>query len=63
MSNNNKYFKCFSARVAQYLCRKGFEIIKTEVNFKKPKYNVYCFEDTEEIRKAFDKFLTSTERR
>lgn len=59
MSTNTKYFKCFSAKIAQYLCRKGFRIIKTEVNFKNPRYSVYCFEDSQKIREVFDQYLTT----
>lgn len=59
MSTSTKYFKCFSAKIAQYLCRKGFQMIKTEVNFKNPKYNVFVFEDTQELRKVFDQYLTT----
>lgn len=58
--STTKYFKCFSAKIAQYLCRKGFNIVKTEVNFKNPRYNVFCFEDTQELREVFDQYMTST---
>lgn len=52
----NKYFKCFTTRAAQYLCRKGFNIEKTEVNYKDPRYNVFLFLDSPELRKAFDEY-------
>lgn len=51
-----KYFKCFSSKVAGYLCRQGFKILGTEINRIKPQYDVFLFEDTPELRKAFDKY-------
>lgn len=51
-----KVFKCYSAKMAQYFCRLGFQILRTEVNYKKPQYDVYIFEDTPSIRLAFDNY-------
>ena len=48
------YFKCFSLKMAQYFCRKGFKIIKKEPNFKQPKYDVFIFDKTPELLEAFD---------
>lgn len=53
---NTKYFKCFSSLAAGYLHRKGFKIIGTETNRIKPQYNVFLFEDTPEVREAFDNY-------
>lgn len=50
------YFKCFSAELAGYLRKKGFKIISTTVNLKKPQYDVFLFEDTKELREAFDAY-------
>ena len=36
------------------LRKKGFKIIKTEPNYKRPEFDVYFFEDTPEFRKAFN---------
>ena len=47
-------FKVFTRRLAIKLRERGFQIVKTEVNSKKPEFDIYCFEDTEELRKAVD---------
>lgn len=49
---NNGYFKCFSARMANALRKKGFWIEGTEPNLKKPWLDVFLFKDTEELRTA-----------
>lgn len=51
-----KYFKCFSSKAAGYLRRHGFKIIGTEINRIKPQYDVFLFEDTPELRAAFDQY-------
>ena len=51
-TNETKVIKVFSRRVALELRRKGFKIIKTEVNFKWPQFDVYCFENSEKLRQA-----------
>ena len=48
----NKNFIVYSMRVANALIRKGFEMIGSRVNYKNPKYMVYLFEDTQELRNA-----------
>ena len=45
-------FKVFTKRLAIKLREQGFKIVKTEVNNKKPQFDIYCFEDTEELRQA-----------
>ena len=45
-----KYFKCFSARLASKLIKSGFKPVRTEPNMKKPQYDVFVFEDSEELR-------------
>ena len=50
------YFKCFSAKLANYLKKQGFYIIGTEANMKKPQYDVFLFEDTKELREAVSKY-------
>lgn len=44
--------KVYSRRVALELRKQGFKIIKTEVNYKRPQFDVYCFEKTEKLEKA-----------
>ena len=43
-------FKVFNPYIANALTKKGFKIIGTEPNFKKPQYDVYLFEDKAELR-------------
>lgn len=42
----------FSAYLADFLVKKGFKIIGTRLNFKKPQFVVYRFEDTPELQDA-----------
>ena len=42
--------------------KKGFKIIGTEPNFKKPQYDVYFFEDKAELRVAIDKGIETVKR-
>ena len=44
-----KIKKVFTKKLAIYLRNNGFEIVKTEVNYKFPQYDVYVFEDTPEL--------------
>lgn len=44
--------KIFNRRLALALRKKGFEIIKTEPNFYKPEFNVYIFENSDELQSA-----------
>lgn len=50
----NNVYKVFSKSIAIKLRKKGFKIIKTEPNYKKPEFDVYFFADTPEFRKAFN---------
>ena len=47
-----KKFVVYSQRIATQLKQRGFYIIDTGINTKNPKYTVFYFEDTEELRKA-----------
>ena len=51
-------FKVFTKRLAIKLREQGFKIVRTEVNNKKPQFDIYCFEDSEELREAI-KTLTA----
>lgn len=44
------YYPIFSLRIASSLCDFGFEIDHTGVNVKNPKYKVFYFKNTEELR-------------
>lgn len=48
----NNIYKVFKRSVAIELRKRGFKILKAEPNYKKPQYDVYFFEDTEEFRNA-----------
>lgn len=48
----NKLYIIYMPRLAAALREMGFQIVKVSVNIKKPQYDVYWFEDTEELRKA-----------
>ena len=51
-----KYFKCFSARLASYLHKRGFKIEGTEPNLKKPQFDVFLFHETPELKIAVDEY-------
>lgn len=53
MSNN--LYRIYSRRIALELRRKGFKIIGTDVNENFPQYDVYLFEDTEQLREELTK--------
>lgn len=62
---NNNYdetiYPCFSKMKAIKLRERGFQIIKTEVNRRFPKYDVFYFENTEELKKALEEIKEETE--
>jgi hypothetical protein len=47
-------YKIFKKSIAIKLRKKGFKVIKTEPNYKKPEFDVYFFEDTSEFRKVLN---------
>lgn len=51
-----KMFDCYSAKLAGVLRKQGFKILGTRINMKLPQYDIFLFEDTEELRKAVDKY-------
>lgn len=54
-SNNTKKSnekKIFNRKLALKLRKKGFSIVKTEPNFYKPEFDVYIFEDSDELQSA-----------
>jgi len=48
----DKLYIIYMPRVAAALREFGFKIIKVTPNIKKPQYDVYWFEDTEQFRAA-----------
>lgn len=53
--------KVFSRRLAVFLREHGCKIVGTEVNFKRPEFDVWLFEDDERLREAFELY-SRTER-
>ncbi|MCM1217338.1 MAG: DUF5659 domain-containing protein [Lachnospiraceae bacterium] len=56
MSKETKYYKVFSLKLAEQLCRQGFHVVKTEPNRQKPWLYVYEFDDTEALRNAIQAY-------
>ena len=48
-ANQNNIQKVFSRRVALELRKRGYKIIGTEVNFRQPELDVYCFEKSDDL--------------
>lgn len=46
-----------SLDLANWLCRRGFTILKVEDNVRNPKYKVFLFEDTKKIRDKVTEYL------
>lgn len=53
---NTKIFNCYSAKLAGSLRKQGFKILGTRINMKLPQYDIFLFEDTEELRKAVNTY-------
>ncbi len=51
----NKTYRIYSRRIALELRRKGFKIVGTDINENFPQYDVYLFEDTEQLREELTK--------
>lgn len=51
-----KDFIIYSLGLARYLINIGFNHKKTAVNINNPKYNVYYFEDSNELRAAVEQY-------
>lgn len=54
-----KLYCVYTKRIAIMLRRKGFQIMKTSVNYKKPEFDVFYFLDTPELHEAI-KTIQST---
>lgn len=57
-----KIKKVYTKKIAIYLREHGFKIVGTEVNKKRPEFDVYLFEDTPSLEEAMlnyvDKFCS-----
>lgn len=47
-----KKYTVFSLKVANELINRGFALVGTGINLQHPKYKVFYFEDTEDLRAA-----------
>ena len=56
-----KNFPVFSAAITTELFNRGFKCIDSQINTRYPQYKVFYFEDTEELRAAFEDILRSRE--
>lgn len=54
---NVKLKRIFSSRIANELYHRGFYLIGTEPNKRHPQYDVFLFEETEELLKAYDEII------
>lgn len=52
-------FAVYSLRIANALANKGFQILGSRVNYKNPKFMVYFFENTPELKKAIEQLTNS----
>ena len=52
-----KLYKVFTKKLANILCKAGFQIMGTEINNDKPWLYVYLFEDSEELRAAINNYI------
>ena len=51
-----KDYVVYSLKVANFLMNEGFKLKGSAINTKFPKYMVYYFENTTELRAAIDKY-------
>lgn len=50
-----------SLELTNWLCGQGYQILKVEDSEKNPKYKVFLFEDTSQIRKSVSEYLLQKE--
>lgn len=46
-----------SLELTNWLCGQGYKILKVEDSEKNPKYKIFLFEDTKQIRNSVAKYL------
>ena len=59
MKNENKQFICTRPKLYSLLVSLGYEPIRILPNMRKPKYLVWVFEETPELREIVDDFYSS----
>ena len=53
----------FSRRIAAELRKQGFPLLRTIPNHNNPKYDVYVFEDTENLNNQWENIMNAIQRR
>ena len=53
----------FSRRIAAELRKQGFPLLRTIPNHNNPKYDVYVFEDTEDLNEKWEHIMKLEQRR
>lgn len=46
-----------SLELANWLCNRGYKMLKVEDSEKNPKFKVFLFEDTKQIRNSVSEYL------
>lgn len=53
----------FSRHIAAELRKQGFPLLRTIPNHNNPKYDVYIFEDTDELNNTWENIIKANQRR
>lgn len=57
MTNYKNEKICYSQQIAIELRKRGFKIKRTEVNHRYPQYDVYIFDESDELEQNFEQIL------
>lgn len=60
-NTNQGVKKVFSRRLAVFLREHGCKIVGTEVNFKRPEFDVWLFEDDDRLHEVFELYSRAKE--
>ena len=55
-NNQNKEYIVYSLRLANRLAYYGFSVKRVGINKNNPKYNVYFYEDSAELRQVVEEY-------
>ena len=47
----------YTKKLAEYLVKKGFKCLETQINIKDPQYLVFIFERTPELEEAINEYI------
>ena len=59
--NKTQMYIVRSLDLTNWLCGQGYRILKVEDSEKNPKYKVFLFEDTKQIRNSVTEYLSKRE--